>query len=363
MPEKVRELKDIPVESLKFDPKNPRLPSSVEGSDETTVINWMVSENNIIELMGSIGQKGYFPGEPLLVVPDGNGKYEVIEGNRRLCATKLLLNPQLTTTRPKSVLEVSQNAKEHPASLPAIIYDTKDEILGYLGYRHITGVKEWGPLAKARYLAQLRQTLAENNTAKQLVALARTTGTRANYVARLLVSFALYEQMEEDNFIEVNELNESRIEFSILTTALGYENIAQYVGVIANDPDSIENIKKPKLQDLYEWLFKITAQGQTILGESSNLDKLSLVIEDSQALAYLKSGHSLNDAFTLTQGPDAAFRLALSNANKQLQIARSYSYQIATPEISDVWVTTETFQMALAIKGKLDSMLSNREES
>ncbi len=64
----------LPVGSLEYDPDNPRLPSSIKGNDVTEVVNWMLTDASIIELMGSIGEKGFFPAEPLLVVQDPNSK-------------------------------------------------------------------------------------------------------------------------------------------------------------------------------------------------------------------------------------------------------------------------------------------------
>jgi hypothetical protein len=48
----------VPVENLLYDPKNPRLPSSVNSSDEKEVIDWMLRDATIVELMGSIGEIG-----------------------------------------------------------------------------------------------------------------------------------------------------------------------------------------------------------------------------------------------------------------------------------------------------------------
>jgi hypothetical protein len=63
-----KKIETVPVEQLRFDPHNPRLPSMIDGTDERRVLEWMLAEGNIPELMASIGTSGYFPGEPLLVV-------------------------------------------------------------------------------------------------------------------------------------------------------------------------------------------------------------------------------------------------------------------------------------------------------
>ena len=45
----------------------------------------MLDNANIIELMNSIGEQGFFTSEPIEVINSKTkGKYEVVEGNRRL---------------------------------------------------------------------------------------------------------------------------------------------------------------------------------------------------------------------------------------------------------------------------------------
>jgi hypothetical protein len=229
---KVTEL--VPIESLRFDPDNPRLPSSVDGRKESEVLKWMLENATLPELMAAIGEQGYFVGEPLLVVPANKNKvgvYKVIEGNRRLAAVKLLHDPKLALARPKIVQQISENAKWKPDKLPVLVFDERDDIIFYLGYRHVTGIKEWGPLAKARYLEQIAQKTKGPYSKKKFQEMARTIGSQWDYVAKLLTGFAIYKQMDENNFFGIENLDEESIEFAILTTALSYDNIIAYLGL------------------------------------------------------------------------------------------------------------------------------------
>ena len=54
------EIKKIPIDLLLYDPLNPRLPTSVNGHNEKEVIAWMLNNENLVELMLSIAEKGYF---------------------------------------------------------------------------------------------------------------------------------------------------------------------------------------------------------------------------------------------------------------------------------------------------------------
>ena len=110
----------------------------------------MLLDASIIELMLAIGQSGFFVGEALLVVPVGDDSFTVIEGNRRLASLKLLSEPELATVQKNKIATVISETTERPVLIPCIIFSTRDEITKYLGYRHITGIKSWGVLAKAR---------------------------------------------------------------------------------------------------------------------------------------------------------------------------------------------------------------------
>lgn len=148
----------INLDNLKFDEKNPRLPIRLQGiTDESKVIDYMVKYGNIIELMLSTAETGYSDAEPLLIVKKTDGTYTVVEGNRRLAALKLLSKPELTKVRIQSIKDVISDAKYIPTEIPCILYPDREDVLDYLGYRHITGVKDWGALGKARYLDQLYQ--------------------------------------------------------------------------------------------------------------------------------------------------------------------------------------------------------------
>ena len=88
---------EIPFENLKLDLFNPRLPKSKQGKDEEEIIKFMLLESATLELMMAIGENDFFAGEQLLAVPDEEeGKYIVVEGNRRLTAVKLLSKPELS---------------------------------------------------------------------------------------------------------------------------------------------------------------------------------------------------------------------------------------------------------------------------
>lgn len=154
----------MPLDSLNYDLENPRLPKSL-GRDVTDILDWMLSKGNVTGLMLSIGEKGFFPGEPILAIPHTSipNKYIVIEGNRRYTAVFLLSHPELSPQKKQTVIEIARNAPHKPTEIPTLVFKGRSDIIDYLGYRHITGVEPWDALAKARCLRQLSSSIPDND--------------------------------------------------------------------------------------------------------------------------------------------------------------------------------------------------------
>lgn len=92
-------IRRIPYTNLHLDKEmNPRLPTRLIGKSDQEILKYMIEDANVIDLMASIGENGYFLGEPLLVVTTGQeDQFIVVEGNRRLSSVMLLHNPGLVS--------------------------------------------------------------------------------------------------------------------------------------------------------------------------------------------------------------------------------------------------------------------------
>jgi len=86
----------VSVGKLQFDTKNPRYAADQPSgrASEAQIITQLLATADIAELVQSITSNGYIDIEPLVVMPS-DGKFLVLEGNRRLAAIRLLSNPQL----------------------------------------------------------------------------------------------------------------------------------------------------------------------------------------------------------------------------------------------------------------------------
>ncbi|MDR3361272.1 MAG: hypothetical protein LBO64_00215 [Desulfovibrio sp.] len=312
------ELRHIPLHQLSFDPENPRLPVRKRDEGEE-VLEWMLRNGNILELMLSIAVSGYSDAEPLLATPkrDGAG-YIVVEGNRRLAALKLLANPALARLRKKSVMEIASTADISDSTpIPALVYPKRADILDYLGYRHITGIKPWGSRQKAEYLKQLLQSRTTDDAPVQkiLEQVAEMIGSKAYYARKLLTTLAVVELAEENAFWGSEFLDRIDANFSVLHTALSYENIRAYIGLDESaDGKDVSGIQHEKTKDVLQWV----CGNQKIIKESRELKRLNAVIGNDVALKKLKGGLSLEIAAEYTGESLEDFRTFLNIALTKL---------------------------------------------
>ena len=109
------ETRKCSVTSLLLDTENPRLPQSGGAMSQREIISELVTHDAVSELAKDITTQGFFPTEVLLGVRDDD-HIVVIEGNRRLAALKLLINPELA---PQSHLQKFRRLSEKIA--PAAI--------------------------------------------------------------------------------------------------------------------------------------------------------------------------------------------------------------------------------------------------
>lgn len=356
-----REKKNINLENLKFDAMNPRLPVRLQGiTDESKVIDYMVKYGNIVELMLSIAETGYSDAEPLLVVADLDGKYMVVEGNRRLAALKLLCNPELTKVRIQSIKEVISNANYRPKEIPCILYSKREDVLDYLGYRHITGVKDWGALEKARYLDQLyRIHIADTEPDKIYSKLAKMIGSRADYVSKLHTALKLYEKAN-DNAYYGADIKEEDISFSWLTTALGYSGIMNFIGLSSTPTaDMLEGLNEENYKKIFTWMF---FPGKTVIKESRQISELAKITESVVALERLEKGSSIDEALLYTSAPSEAFIEMLKKAKQQLKQAKEAIEQLSEEPFEAKGLLEDIDKLLRTISGALKENFNKDED-
>lgn len=332
------------LDSLLLDEENPRLPESVSRTQQS-MLDYIADTTAIEELMGAIAENDYFPGEPIIVVPHTNlrDKFTVVEGNRRYTALRLLQDPAACSHPGSRIREIAATAAYKPTRIPVVVKTTREEVLPYLGFRHITGVKQWEPLAKARYIEQLflstDRTLPPRDRYGEV---ARAIGSRRDHIKRNLDALAVYKEIKAEDFYDIEDLNDESIKFSVLSTALADDRIGAFAGLSKVDEDgnyiAEDPIVNPKclnadeIEELTKWLYEKDSKGKTRVGESRNLRYLAAVVDTPRALAAFRGGSPLKIVYQLTSDLGQDFIELLYQAESALSEAAS---MVATVPFDD----------------------------
>ncbi len=336
------------IDKLEFDKENPRLPKTVAPKD-SEIIKYLASKTGITDLMTSIGVNGFFPGEAIVVTPYKDDKYTVLEGNRRLAALRLLQDPG-EAGNIRSITRAAEEAKHRPTEIPVHIVESRDDALQYLGFRHISGVQRWEPLAKARYLKLLFEQLS-GEPEQRCIEVAREIGSKRDAVRRNLDALAAYEAIEERDFFDIEDLDEGSFQFGVFYTAIGDLEIASFVGVREEDGKPTYPINKPEalkeapLKELTEWLFKKDEKGSTRLGESRNIGKLSAIIENPDTLKAFRQGVPLDSAYSNTVDNREEFLEDITRATDHLKRVNSNLHSVSSDDQEAVGKVREAMKV------------------
>jgi len=308
-----KKIEKININDIDLDPKNPRIPYSLRDKDsEDDLLNYLIRTASLVELIMSIGEKGFFTGEPLLLVKSSvtSEKYIVIEGNRRASALKLLQNPNRAKYSINSIKDAVNQSTHKPTEVFAVVFDDRRDISQYLGYRHITGIKNWKALEKARYMHSLYEELKQDN-ADTYINIAKSIGSKKSYVKRILEAFDLYTFIEEKDFFEIKELNDETFHFVNLSDSLNKDNIKKFI--LKDVENNIPN--EEHLKEWTEWLFKANPENNTRMkGTSSDLKMLNQVLGNDYACEMFRGAAvSLKEAELLAEDSEQILDEALNS--------------------------------------------------
>lgn len=148
--------KKISVTTLRLDISNPRLSETTKKLNQNEIIDYLIENEKIYELAVDIATKGYFLNEQPIVVKE-NGKYHVLEGNRRVSASKILINPDLIKSSSRRS-NVKKLLKTFDLSiiekLECIIAPSREDADVMIVNRHTGGsqIEKWDKTKQDRFL-------------------------------------------------------------------------------------------------------------------------------------------------------------------------------------------------------------------
>jgi hypothetical protein len=325
------------IDDLNLDPLNPRLGRENTGSNvsQEKVLSLMQGWT-LEELAVSFVENGFWPQEALIVVKEklyGPVINVVVEGNRRLAALRLLSLAVSGNAISRKWDEIIAGKKIPPTlftKIPYLVADSRDEVDAFLGFRHVTGIKEWRPAEKAEFIAKLieKRKFSYDEVRKKI-------GSKTPTVRQHYISYRLLIQMEDREDIALERVEKK---FSVLYLSLRTEGVQKYLQIdIQADP---AKAKKPvpasRLKALTHFALWLFGDEKTppLFTDSRYVDKLGKALESEKAVEYLERTANPNFDFALrvagADEPELVDLLESAADNIELALGRLHQHAAST---------------------------------
>lgn len=153
---------EVAVQDLLLDEENPRFASSIlvkESTNKITqemIIEHLLRYSDVIKLAQRINDVGELHGSEIITCIKKDDKFVVLEGNRRTCACKLLLDRKLIPEQYRNHFPfITEQTKANLEKVMVTVYPNRESVQAYLSDRHIAGVRRWSALEKNNYYMNL----------------------------------------------------------------------------------------------------------------------------------------------------------------------------------------------------------------
>ncbi len=348
------------INKLVLDPNNYRFIDSkdytlvpeeniAEERIQTRTYNLLIGKNEslIEDLILSFKSNGILKLDPIQVKTIDDGRFLVVEGNRRTAALKYLYNEflkgndvgDLTETDFKSI-EIVQISDEQPI-----------QHLITMGLHHISGKKKWSPVNQAQLVHDLRfkHGLEEEEICRKLAI------TKHN-LRRSLRVLALIECYKDSDFGDQFHTNM----YSVFEEIIKNTKVKNWLAWNDFDlkPDHQEN-----LENIFSWISKeVVVDEETdqkityepIITKSHEIRELSKFIDDEKAINEMVEARSITAGFVLSDAVGESRLLnAIDNVGKEIQQVFKFSEHMAQDEFSRIE----------NLKNKLEKLLPSNNAS
>ncbi|MBI3411731.1 MAG: hypothetical protein HY040_25655 [Planctomycetes bacterium] len=320
-----------PLGELHFDTRNPRFGGQAgKLTNEIDILDTIVDKFGVEDVLSSLAFNGYFDGEPLVGLRDkGGAGVRIVEGNRRLAACLILAGDkraanQKARTRKSQSLQ-KQRGQDPITEIPVSVFEEsewKDELLPYLGVRHIAASQPWDSYAKAAWIAQVLKK--GDLTLEEVIEM---IGDQHRTTSRMLEGYYFVHQLLDEARFKPSESHRRGrgsnpdYPFSWVYTALGFSPVRRWLKL-----DELSEGKKERpihraqlddAEDLVIFLFGNKDRAPAIR-DSRRIADLAKAVADPARRRLLKRGKTVDEVIELSRPAEERVVSGLMDAQEAL---------------------------------------------
>ena len=320
----------VPTKRLRLDPCNPRRAGRTKDSADLKIIAWLYRSAALDELLLSISSNGYMDIEPLVVVrEDTHDGLLVLEGNRRLAAMRLFLEPGLAADIKESESLDIRIPKIDQSLLPTLektsvhCVRNRESARSFIGFKHINGPAKWDAYAKARFVTDWHKQF----NFQDIELIARMIGDGHSTIRLMVSAMYVLDQACKNDLFDIEYCYYHRFNFSNFYAALYRPQYLDYLGISSDwhrhdpRPDTVDPQQFSRLKKLLMWIYGSRKDNQSPVVRFRNPDikRLGEVLSHPESLHVLETTSDLDRAHALTESIDSRFIRSLFRAREEIR--------------------------------------------
>jgi hypothetical protein len=307
------EIRRIPVEQLRLDPENPRLPEDLQGAEQPELLRYLWDNGVLNELIESFADNGFFEHEPLIGTAHDD-TVVILEGNRRLASLMVLLGLEAARDQdlePRLEQPLARPRRAELAQVPVYVVADREEVHKYLGFRHIGGIKTWSAEAKARYLVLETDKAADAGAGNPFFEVGRRVGSNSLGIRNAYTALTVLRHARAEFGIDVNDIVDRR--FGVWTRCMTASDVRRYIGL--NSARSYDEVKhdisrlpEPPLREVVE---DLSSRGGTppLVRDSRQVTVYGQILQDEHAREVLRAQRNFEIARQIVEMAELPVRI------------------------------------------------------
>ena len=295
--------KEIKLDELYLDEKNPRFIVPPHPTQQS-IIDYLIENEEVEQLANDIAKSGGLYAGERVIVTEENGKWIVLEGNRRICACKILMNPQLLANRrlasvDKIALLMNSELKQALTVIDVDVMRSRLEAQSSLAAKHIDGIKRWSTISKHKFFAlefDAGKSIEEISMITGVSLVKIKTGLKEYRIIDYVLKLPFWTQEEREEYLNLHEIKTTRLTrlFSAKPSKGDGKRLRE---IIELDYDDNYFIKTSLAKDVFDKILHIVAQAAFIPDYASGFNGTRSTYEDiPQLMQFLEKNRLVIDA-------------------------------------------------------------------
>lgn len=287
--------KEIKLNELYLDEKNPRFIVPPNPSQQS-IVDYLIENEEVEQLASDIAKSGGLYAGERVIVTEENGRWIVLEGNRRICACKILMNPNLLSDRKiasidKMALLMNNDLKQNLSIINVDVVRNRLEAQSSLAAKHIDGIKRWSTISKHKFF------VLEFDAGKSIEEISMITGMSLAKIKNGLKEYRIIDyvlklpfwtQEEREKYLNLQEIKTTRLTrlFSTKSSQINSKTLREIIDL---DYDNNYHIKTSLAKDVFDKILYIVARAAFIPNYASDFNGTRSTYEDiPQLMQFLE---------------------------------------------------------------------------